>query len=204
MKPITEYNFREICEQFVKIEPPIGVGNLLNNPEYLIAFGYIDPVVGTSFQVLGVMNNNEITEIKDVITLRYSENYVLEPMKYEEMPSSMILTGSNIRLKSRESKSDNQLAFRYIEDFDPYRDNQFPDDIFIPVYKNIKLEKIYIWVTPIKIMEDGTVITISLEHDGNISEGDEICIGREEDGIIGIPKILLDNLVEEETTDENQ
>lgn len=187
MKPIDDYNFREICEKTVKMEIPEALKTLLDNSEYMVAVGYIDSEHGISFQVVGVINEDKVSAFtKRKLTLRYDSSYVLEPFGLEQLSPDMTVTVSSIISSARNSVSHMAITFRCMDILDPYRDNKYPDDIILPSYSDPpKLDAHSIWMKPDRI-EDEMIIAKAIEKRDTISVGDEMCILPKDDGYIAM------------------
>lgn len=161
MKPISEYNFREIVGKFVFFE------NKKINPEYgkCVGYCYIDNEAGISINVFGkIMANDDIEIISDAMyTIRYSPDFIIDVSSE---------TNEDEIFKELKNKfnavynSGNITEIRNITDLDPYRDNKFPDDLLLTtatLYEN----KIYfesLWIRTEHIDKDGNIFGKTIEN----------------------------------------
>ena len=128
MAPITEYSFRDYCEQFVKMKTTPSIRFLIGDAEKVVAVCYIDPEAGVSFKVLGAITDSGIDPLMETdITLRYEDDFEIAPMNPDTIPEEIRERGMSIILQSRESVSRETIVFRQARMFDEYRDSQFPD-----------------------------------------------------------------------------
>lgn len=161
MKPISEYNFREIVGQFVMLR---GISIDPAYDEYL-AYCYVDQEKGMSFRILGMYSLKDSKVIVDeVIILRYNTDIQLEIFNCPG--DSLLKIAKEI---DQNYTTDIINTIRDIPKYDPYRDKIFPDDLFlltfISVNDEIKVEPL--WIRPFekrdeniygKIIEQGTNI----------------------------------------------
>lgn len=189
MKPISEYNFREIVGQYIKMETPDSVKELVKNKEVIHAFCYIDQQAGISFQV--------IEDTPSLIILRYDEGYVIEPMDALDVTIDEKVKTKNITDDYIKNITKEQLGFRFMDLLDPYRDNQFPDDVLIETYTEPPQEILFpVWMRPLKI-EDSIIIAKALETVGDIYEGDILCILPTDEGLTAMDYELYKIILEE-------
>lgn len=141
MKPISEYNFRDIVGKFVRFKSN-SLG--LKYDEY-IGYCYIDPNAGISIRVLSAIIENKAKALYDIsIVLRYDSNMNIDiyttPDKYMAQQKSFI---DNIY-------SNNLLeSLRNRTELDPYRKSaQYPDDIFIRcmTFQDNKIQSDDLWI----------------------------------------------------------
>lgn len=162
MKPISEYNFREIVGKFVIIYDETD----LISSEYnsFIAYCYIDIEKGISFKIYGGLTGETISVINDKsITLLYADDILID--LYNPITDDMVKFSSSI---------ENIYAISWIDpirkdtDFDHVRDHCFPDDMCIPICTDYldssKTETL--WVRPVRI-QNGRVV-VELIEDGKI------------------------------------
>ena len=176
MKPISEYNFREIVGKFVKIATPENIKEIVGDTETVEAVGYIDSQGGICFQIV---NSN----IDSFIILKYDKSYMLEPI---DTPADKKDILENIINISHKDVSAEKLLFRAIELLDPYRDNQFPDDVLIQTYANPPSKELFsVWMSPIGI-EDKIIIATAIENVECVNVGDKLCILPSDNGLVAI------------------
>lgn len=182
MKPISEYNFREIVGQFVIIYDETDLISSKYNS--FVAYCYIDIDAGMSFKIYGGLKNDEIFDINKIITIRYSDELIIET--YDILTDDM----ESFALAIDRVYTPNWIInLRDDTDFDSYRDTQFPDDIIIPVLTdyNDPSKGEYLWVRPVelqnnriivKTIEDGKIIPKGLQAllIKEINENNEVII----------------------------
>lgn len=163
MKPISEYNFREIVGKLVKLT--VKNPNVID-PEYNVFVGlcYADMEAGISFRIYGGIKDGEFGELHGLsVTLRYSEDINLE--LYETADEEMI-EGSRFDLSIYHPYWIKKM--RDDIDYDPFRSKQFPDDLLLPTQTIVDNKAVgeYLWIRPVKMGED-CVIGTTIEN-GNI------------------------------------
>lgn len=172
MKPISEYNFREIVGKYVrfKITDPSII-----DPNYdeFMAFCYADIDQGISLNVWGGIKNNEFYISHNCgVTLRYSDDIVLD--MYE-------MTDENIMqydLAVYERHTPYWIEkIREDTDYDLFRSKQFPDDLLLPTQTIINNENVgeSIWIRPCRIKED-CLIGRTIEEGNIIHINEEVFI----------------------------
>ena len=90
MKNITEYNFRELVGQFVKMK--FSDGRAFPDPDFeeYVAYGYVDLDAGMTFEVIGGYKDGKIyTNPTSSNKIRYSEDLELEPYDDPDKSSRM-------------------------------------------------------------------------------------------------------------------
>lgn len=148
MKPISEYNFREIIGHFVIIESDI------INPDYnkFIGYCYIDTEAGMSIKIYGALVNNIINKFENEMTiLRCSEKFYVEV--WDNITEDMQRFAESIEhIYTPKWIS----VIRDDIQYDPYRDVIYPDDLLIPVRDIVDGEgyEELLWVRPIEILND--------------------------------------------------
>lgn len=192
MKPISEYNFKEVIGHFVKIQTPDHIKKVVGDKEFILTYCYVDTQAGISFQVIDDENN--------LIILRYDEKYLIDPVEISEVSAENIKKGTEIEDVHTNDITKTQWAIRYLDIFDPYRDDRFPDDILIPSYVNPPSQETKsIWMKPIDIYdEDKLIIAEALESVDNISTGDHLCILPTEDGFVAMNFELYKHIIKGE------
>ena len=199
MAPITEYSFRDYCEQFVKIKTTPNIRFLIGDAEYILAVCYIDSEAGVSFKVLGAITDSSIVPLTDKdITLKYEDDFRIEPLDAESLPEKLRDRGMSIIQLSRESVSKETFVFRKAKMFDEYRDSQFPDDVCISTMANPPEEdRFNVWMRPIRA-EDNVIIATAIEDVELVTNGDEMVIMPEENGFLSIHYGLYKAILEEQ------
>lgn len=130
MKPITEYNFREIVGHFVKLYYPQGKCFIDPNCEEYIAYVYIDMQIGITLEIIGGFMDGRIRKNESVSNkIRYSEDIILE--LYDNLDDEMLKTAEYIK---ENYTPDWIVPVRENPAFDPYRNKRFPDELHIPVH----------------------------------------------------------------------
>jgi len=172
MKPIGEYNFREIVGKFVILQ--------VDNPQIIdpnydlfIAYCYIDMEAGISFSVYGGYKEEQIDIFKTkTIIIRYSENIKLKI--YELITDEMKEYAENIE---NIYTPDWITSIRNNKDLDKVRSEQFPDDILVPCQTVVDDKQVgeYLWVRPIGISDD-FLIAKSIEDGEKISKNEEFIV----------------------------
>lgn len=163
MKPISEYNFREIVGKLVKLT--VKNPNVID-PDYNIFVGlcYVDMEAGISFRIYGGIKDGEFSKLNGLsVTLRYSEDISLE--LYETADEEMI-EGSRFDLSIYHPYWIEEM--RNDTDYDPFRSKQFPDDLLLPTQTIVDNKAVgeYLWIRPVKMGKD-CVIGTTIEN-GNI------------------------------------
>jgi hypothetical protein len=199
MAPITEYSFRDYCEQFVKMKTTPNIRFLIGDAEEVVAVCYIDTEAGISFKVLGTATDTGINPLTDKdITLRYEDDFEIAPMDPDTIPEEIRDRGMSIILQSRESVSRETIVFRQARMFDEYRDSQFPDDVCIPTMANPPEEdRFNVWMRPVRA-EDNVIIAIAIETVEQVTKGDEMVIMPGKDGFLSIHYGLYKAIMEEQ------
>jgi hypothetical protein len=184
MKPISEYNFREIVGRYVEIQTPDSIKEMVGGKDTVKAFCYIDQQTGISLRV--------IEDTNALIILRYNENYMVKPLEIHEIP---IAEADSYH--SDEGLTVEQRKLRNALILDPYRDNQFPDDVLINTYSNPPEEDMKsVWMRPTGVKEN-VIIATALENVDLIEEGDELCILPSDNGLIAMHFGLYKAILEE-------
>lgn len=169
MKPISEYNFREIVGHFVMLK---GISIDSAYDEYL-AYCYVDQEKGISFRILGMYGPEDSKAIvNETIILRYNTNILLE--LFNEAGPSLLKTADSI---DQNYNTEIINITREMYKYDIYRDKIFPDDLFLLTFilikDEIKIEPL--WIRPFKIMGDN-VYGKTIEQGKDIFEGTEVVI----------------------------
>ena len=170
MKPISEYDFREIVGKFVIITNDF-IKRKYNTPQ--IAYCYIDPEAGISFRGLGLYKEGNI-EIFDneVVISRYDETISLD-----------FFNSPTYEMKNIAKDIDNNIpewliTLRNKTEFDKYRSKAFPDDVLIPVRhitEDKRLVQEWLWVRPIRYEKD--ILTgLTIEDGKDIPKGSLVII----------------------------
>ena len=172
MKPISEYNFREIVGKFVilQVDNPQAIDP---NYDLFVAYCYIDMDVGISFKIYGGYTNNKIdTFSTKAITLRYFENIKLD--LYELITDEMKEYSKNIENIYTPNWI---LSVREKTFLDEIRSKQFPDDILVPCRTIIDGKQVeeLLWIRPTEIF-DNYLIAKSIEDGKNILKGEEVAV----------------------------
>jgi len=204
MKPISEYNFRDIVGKFVMIS------GVVINPDFTeyLAYCYIDEEKGLSFKILGMYSAEDSKVVVDeIIILRYNNDIQLE-----------LFSATNETLLNEAKRvddiytSEDLKKIRNIERYDPYRDNVFPDDLlllsFITQDDEIKSEPI--WIHTNRILDDN-VYGVTIEDGKYFSKDTEVAIINKEllfgNAQVNIPDVIaldfstVDKLHKEVTND---
>lgn len=170
MKPIVEYNFRDIVDRFVIIK------NDFLERKYkcpVIAYCYIDYQEGISFREFGLYKEDGIeTNEKQVVVSRYTDNLELG---FFDSPTEEM---ENFALDINEHTPEWLISLRQKKEFDKYRSKAFPDDILIPV-RHITEEKEFVeellWVRPVRYERD--ILTgLTIESGKKIQKGSLVII----------------------------
>lgn len=185
MKPIGEYNFREIVGKFVIIDMNSTALKNLDSGQ-IVAYCYIDIDAGISFSVYGSFVNNTIVPYQNTaIRIRYSESILLD-VYYEIYTRDMDKYASNIDrtfIPKWGAILDNK-------DLDVYRDKIFPYDMLMMVATLVENEfKIEtLWVRPTQYNDDGLIFAKTIEQGEFISKGADLAIMSNE--VLGGTKLL--------------
>jgi len=179
MKPITEYNFREIMDRFVIINIP-NVENLDLEYENYVAYCYIDTENGISFSVYGGYKDGNIYKMNNgLLIIRYSDSFKLEI--YNSPTEEMNQRAS--QMKELYTMSDWIEKVRLDTRYDRYRDNAFPDDMLLIVrtpkdasYDNYDQIEEVLWTRPISILNNGDLIGITIEDGAYIKKNSIVWI----------------------------
>jgi hypothetical protein len=163
MKPISEYNFREIVGKQVKLT--IKNPSIID-PDYDVFVGlcYADIEAGISFHIYGGIKDEEFALLNSCIaTLRYSDDINLELYKITDegiLDSDLNFLSIYHPYWIKKMRDDT--------DYDPFRSKQFPDDLLLPTQTIIDNKAVgeYLWIRPVKMGED-CVIGTTIEN-GNI------------------------------------
>ena len=205
MKPISEYNFREIVGHFTLIQ------GVIIDPQYdkYLGYCYIDQGEGISFRILSMINDNSVKDTYDeFVILRYNKEIELDI--YE--PSDTIVRSLTNKIDEI-YKSNINSFYRDKREYDPYRDKVFPDDLLLLTFitVNDKIESEPIWIRPSKTIEDN-VIGITIEDGKYIHRNTQVIILNKEvifknDNGESIPSIfaatfdVLEKIVKEENNE---
>lgn len=172
MKPISEYNFREIVGEYLIVENT----SIDPNHNKYIGYCYIDTEAGISIRIVG-----KYIEEEHVVELSVDKLYIF---RYDSDMMIEIFNGTNEALDAIKDNIDAIYMRTGIEslrdniEYDPYRDKQFPDDMLLVVAtlieNNIEFE--LLWVRPLEINENGNVFGQTIEGGRIISEGTNIAI----------------------------
>lgn len=171
MKPISEYNFREIVGKFVQFKS----NNLEFEYDKYIGYCYIDPSAGISIRVLSAIVGSETKALHDIsIILRYDPDMNIDiyitPDEYMVQQKSFI---DNIY-------SNNLLeALRNRTELDPYRKStQYPDDLLLQIatYIHRKIEFETLWVRLVQIDSDGNIFAKVIEDGMFFGIGTDVAI----------------------------
>lgn len=173
MKPISEYNFREIVGQFVMLQ---GVSVSPAYDKYL-AYCYIDQEKGMSFRILGMYSLEDSKVVVDeLIILRYNTDIRLEIF---DCPGDSLLKIAKEIDQNYNTEIINSI--RNISEYDPYRDKIFPDDLFLLTFAlvndEVKVEPL--WIHPFEKLDDNVYGEI-IEQGENISKGTQVVIMNKE------------------------
>ncbi len=176
MKPISEYNFREIVGHFVIMNSQtIPFQN--SNTGKVIAYCYIDPTAGISFNLYGDFEDNNIIPYKhedSLMILRYFEKIELDVYKGICTDDMM-----NYAKTIDEAYTPEWGNILNEESLDKYRDKVYPYDMLMLVASlvdnNLKLESL--WVHPTYYDEGKTSIMCrTIEEGAYIKEGTDVAI----------------------------
>ena len=179
MKPITEYDFREIADRFVVLNIPNYLAPSLECKNY-IAYCYIDIERGISFVLYGEYKDGNVYEIKNgMTTLRYSKELNLEIYNSPNEKMTQYAT----RMKELYTMPDWINDVRANTKYDPYRDKAFPDDMILTIRTpkdnsgtNFDQIEEVLWVRPISILDNGELIGITIEDGSYIKNNTMVWI----------------------------
>lgn len=192
MKPISEYNFREIMDNFVILDTSDYQNSFLEYKTY-IAYCYIDIEKGVSFSLYGRYEDGNIFEMKDhIVTLRYSEKLNLEI--YNSLDEKMVQYAA--RMKELYTMPDWIDDVRKDARYDRYRDKAFPDDMLLSIRtpknntdNNFDQIEEALWVRPISMLDNGELIGITIEDGKYIEKNSMVWIWENVDenhSIVGV------------------
>lgn len=187
MKPIGEYNFREIVGHFVIMNSQtIPFQN--SNTGKVIAYCYIDPTAGISFNLYGDFTNGNIIPYKhedSLMILRYFEKIELEI--YKGMCTDDMMNYAKTIDDAYTPEWGNILNE---ESLDKYRDKVYPYDMLMLVASlvdnDLKFESL--WVHPTYYNEGQTIMGRTIEKGTYIEEGADIAIMSNE--VLGGNKLM--------------
>jgi hypothetical protein len=182
MKNITEYNFRELVGQNVKMNFTDGRTFLDPDFEEYVAYGYVDLDAGMTFEVIGGYKDGKIyTDPTSSNKIRYSEDLELEP--YDDPDEEML---GKAKFIEDNYTPEEILPFRSDERLDPYRDKVFPDDLLIPVNTITDGRRLHelLWVRPYT-ENQGMIMGMTIESGHIIKEHEVIAIVEISDFIEG-------------------
>lgn len=209
MKPITQFNFREIVGQFIMVK----IDNFNPDYQYYVGYCYIDPQFGISVRICGAVVEDGIKEIPDgIITVRCTENMDVEI--YNNITEDMHRIAEAI---NELYVPDWIIAVRAKEEYDPYRDRIYVDDLLIPIgtYTNKEIQFEPLWIKPYAII-NGTLYGKTIESGKVVEKDTEVAImdrasfGKlfeEISDVLGIDQNLamfLERSIPKEETDEIQ
>ncbi len=161
MKLIKDANFRELYRRFVYIEDDELIKRLSScnddikrrlNYDGMLCFGYIDYTSGLTLEVLsgasmdkdGINIGDRIDETRLSIRIGgFSDNCVFEDVSCKEL---LDMHSDYIRkLLEIYEKDNDAVAIREVEELDPYRNQDYPDDVQVYLYIKGKKAEI-VWV----------------------------------------------------------
>lgn len=171
MKLISEYNFREITDNFVIIENTLR--SIIPDFDSLVTYCYIDIEAGISFKVYGGYKDGEIVKLDlSSTTIRYSDDMKVEVLT--EVTDKMKGFAQLIEI----IYNPNWIKeIRAMTEYDQYRDAQYPDDMLMDIFTmsegTLKFETL--WVRPIDITNDNVFVK-NIEAGELIPENTDIAL----------------------------
>jgi len=161
MKPINEYNFREIVGHFIKIKT--------DDNKYIIGYCYIDTQCGMCIKCYGIVADDKMTILPfGLTTIRCTVDMVVEV--YDDVTEDMNKLANAVE---ESYTPDWIVAVRNNKNLDPYRAKFFVDDLLIPVgtYVDGEIRFESLWVRPFSVDDDilyGKTIESGNDVDGDI------------------------------------
>ena len=166
MKPINEYNFREIVGHFVKIKT--------DDHKYTIGYCYVDMQCGMCIKCYEIVTDDKVATILPfgITTIRCTEDMEVEI--YDDVTEDMNKLANAVD----EIYTPYWIAAaRNNKNLDPYRHKFYVDDLLIPVgtYVDGEIHFESLWVRTLSI-DGGILYGRTIEGGNDIDEGIDVAI----------------------------
>jgi len=156
-------NFREIHRRLILVKDDRAINDLKSrihfpeNSDSLLMFCYIDTEAGLTFEFLCTYNSQkneyyerDIKELRQIYRKGFFNNCEIEIIPDNILKSKFLNEYINSIIDNYEN-DENKIFTRKIKDIDHLRENDFPDDILVYIYKEgLNTERVWVRLSKVE------------------------------------------------------